>query len=159
MASDSSPTPVEGIEVVAASATVAQGESTHQDSVAENSKSTAAKRKRETKTKTKSIASGQRSWIWEHFTKFDEPIMKTIDNQEVQVGHTRRAQSTVWAGGDGSSLNGGWRPCGLGKERRSRVHGLMQGLGNGNGETVSSKRGPVMMRAAATLVGRDRRRW
>ncbi|KAK9951251.1 hypothetical protein M0R45_006708 [Rubus argutus] len=76
MASDSSPTPIEGIEVVVASAATTQGESTHQDSVAENSNSTAAKRKRE----TKSTASGQRSWIWEHFTKFDEPIMKTIDN-------------------------------------------------------------------------------
>ncbi|KAK9951229.1 hypothetical protein M0R45_006686 [Rubus argutus] len=56
------------------------------------------------------------------------------------------------AGGNGNSLNGGWRPCGLGKERRSRIHGLMQGLGSGNGETVSGKRGPVMMRAAATGI-------
>ncbi|KAK9940876.1 hypothetical protein M0R45_017516 [Rubus argutus] len=37
-------------------------------------------------------AARERSWVWEHFSKEDHPIIEKVDGNDVCVGHTRRAQ-------------------------------------------------------------------
>ena len=91
MASDSCPSPV-GAEVVAAN----DGElatSTHQTTNA-SQKESKTKRKRETITTSTATSkvSRERSWVWDHFTKYDEPLIEIVDHEEKIVGHTRRAQ-------------------------------------------------------------------
>ncbi|XP_024195526.1 zinc finger BED domain-containing protein RICESLEEPER 1-like [Rosa chinensis] len=53
-------------------------------------KKVAAKRKRE--PAQKGLKKPPRSWVWEHFTKEEHPLMGIVDGKEQQVGHTTRAQ-------------------------------------------------------------------
>jgi hypothetical protein len=39
-----------------------------------------------------SSTSKERSWVWEHFSKFDKPIMEIIDKKPIQVGIQKRAK-------------------------------------------------------------------
>ncbi|PRQ21098.1 putative transcription factor/ chromatin remodeling BED-type(Zn) family [Rosa chinensis] len=44
------------------------------------------KRKREKKMKA------ERSSVWEHFTKFDQPLVEIVEGKETVVGNTKRVQ-------------------------------------------------------------------
>ncbi|XP_062005703.1 zinc finger BED domain-containing protein RICESLEEPER 1-like [Rosa rugosa] len=50
------------------------------------------KRKRVQKKKVKPLKPSSRSWVWEHFEKFDKLIYNTVDGKQVKVGHEVRAK-------------------------------------------------------------------
>lgn len=57
-------------------------------------RSSKTKRKREMKitSTTTSKPSRERSWVWDHFTKFDVLLTEIVDDEEIIVKHTKRAQ-------------------------------------------------------------------
>ncbi|KAK9931904.1 hypothetical protein M0R45_019158 [Rubus argutus] len=87
MASDSSPSP-DVVEVVAAN----DGEVATNASQRESKAKTKRKRETISTSTATSKASRERSWVWDHFTKYDEPLIEIVNNEEKVVGHTRRAQ-------------------------------------------------------------------
>ncbi|KAK9942541.1 hypothetical protein M0R45_008201 [Rubus argutus] len=60
----------------------------------DKSKGSGNKRKK-SERKPRSLAEAaarERSWVWEHFSKEDHPIIEKVDGNDGYVGHTRRAQ-------------------------------------------------------------------
>ncbi|KAK9934872.1 hypothetical protein M0R45_022001 [Rubus argutus] len=50
------------------------------------------KAKRKLPEAVASSTSKERSWVWEHFSKFDKPIMEIIDKKPIQVVIQKRAK-------------------------------------------------------------------
>jgi hypothetical protein len=84
---------VEEVNREAMQSTVSAAESQVAD---QNDKSKGSGNKRKKyERKPRSLAEAaarERSWVWEHFSKEDHPIIEKVDGADVCVGHTRRAQ-------------------------------------------------------------------
>ncbi|XP_024200447.1 uncharacterized protein LOC112203758 [Rosa chinensis] len=99
--SHSTHSPEAGNEIVAAEASEQPGVDEHTGE-APSPSPTAATRSSKHKGKKKVVSSvkrkrekkmkAERSSVWEHFTKFDKPLVEIVDGKETVVSNTKRAQ-------------------------------------------------------------------